>query len=108
MTPRKPAKLPAKMWATVTPDGYVEAAYALRPGRLNPDARKAGWRRQRVLVMAVETGATKPVRCYAIVNAKGKPVGVWLGAPNSYTIRTGARVIPGRFVPDAKKGRKRG
>jgi len=51
----------------------------------------------------------KPIRCYALVNAKGRTMLV----TTSYRFCTIARpvderIIRGRFVPDAKKGRKRG
>ena len=48
----------------------------------------------------------KPVRCHAIVNAKGRIEFVWKGKIEISALLFGQRRIKGRFVPDAPKGRK--
>ena len=50
--------------------------------------------------------SVKPVRCYAIVNAKGRIEFVWKGKIEISALLFGQRRIKGRFVPDAKKARK--
>jgi hypothetical protein len=47
----------------------------------------------------------KPCRAYAIVDAKGQIVYVSDLHPLAHMVVTGERIIRGRFVPDAKKGR---
>ena len=48
----------------------------------------------------------KPVRAYAIVNAKGQTILVSVRCPDPEWCDMGERIIRGRFVPDAKKARK--
>jgi hypothetical protein len=48
----------------------------------------------------------KPCRCYAIVTEKGRVVAVWKPKPLKGWLTFRERLIRGRFVPDAPKGRK--
>ena len=52
------------------------------------------------------TRPVKPVRAYAIVNAKGQIVYVTDLPGVAHHVGPGDRIIRGRFVPDAPKGRK--
>ena len=50
----------------------------------------------------------KPVRCYAIVNAKGGTVAVYKLRPLREWLDDDERILPGRFVPDAPTKARKG